>query len=110
MNCLGTTHANIKNYCFYLLPLVLNYLDVSVFIGVQSYVNQTNWFWNNGTMVNDSVFPASNKSICQQVTWPLTYNDGINLYPKKCETGLAHFVCKTLCKLVAKVDFYIYSC
>ena len=39
------------------------------------------------------------------MTWPLTYNDGINLYSKDCETGISHFACHTLCKLVKKTFF-----
>ena len=44
------------------------------------------------------------------MTWPLTYDDGINLYTKECGTGKSHFVCKTLCELSAKIDFCIQRC
>ena len=72
--------------------------DISVFIGARSDVNQTKWYWNNITEVNNTMFPESNSSVCQQMTWPLTYNDGINLRPKQCETGMSHYVCQVLCK------------
>ena len=74
---------------------LLAFIDVSVFTGARSDVNQVNWFWNNGTMVaNTTNYPASNASVCEQMTWPLTYDDGINLRAKECKSGLSHHVCR----------------
>ena len=45
-------------------------------------------------MVADtSNFPPSDIFVCQQMTWPLTYDDGINLRAKDCSEE-AHFVCR----------------
>ena len=68
--------------------------DISVFIGARSHVGQSHWTWNNGTRVADtSSFPSSNTSACEQMTWPLTYDDGINLRAKKCSKE-AHYACR----------------
>ena len=75
------------------------FLDISVFLGARSNVGQTNWFSENGTMVDDSRYPSSNQSICQQMTMPLTYDDGINLLPKPCNQDEAYFTCDISCKL-----------
>ena len=64
-----------------------------MFLGAQSNVGQTNWFWENGTVVNDSRYPLSNQSVCQQMSVPLTYEDGINLLPKRCDKDAAYFAC-----------------
>ena len=50
-------------------------------------------------MVDDSRYPSSNQSICQQMTMPLTYDDGINLLPKPCDQDEAYFTCDVSCKL-----------
>ena len=50
-------------------------------------------------MINNALFPTSNESVCQEMTWPLTYDDGINLRSKKCESGMAHYFCEIKCKL-----------
>ena len=44
-------------------------------------------------MVNDSRYPPSNQSVCQQMSLPLTYDDGINLFPKSCDQDEAYFAC-----------------
>ena len=44
-------------------------------------------------MVNDSRYPPSNLSVCQQMSVPLTYDDGINLLPKDCVQDEAFFAC-----------------
>ena len=74
-------------------------LDISVFSGARSDVNQSNWFWENRTMVDDSNYPTSDPSVCQQMSLPLTYDDGINLLPKDCENDEAHYVCEIPCKI-----------
>ena len=74
-------------------------LDISVFIGARSNVSQDQWYWNNNTEVNNTMFPESNSSLCQQMTWPLTYNDGINLRPKQCNKK-AYFACQFKCKFL----------
>jgi len=50
--------------------------------------------WNNGTIIKDPTFQTSDQSDCQQMTWPLTYDDGINLRPKECGSGIAHYICR----------------
>ena len=74
-----------------------NFLDISIFIGAQSPLNQSKWFWKNGSAVNNSMFRSSNKSLCQQMTWPLIYDDGINLHEKTCNEE-AYFLCRFKCK------------
>ena len=44
-------------------------------------------------MVNDSRYPPSPQSVCQQMSLPLTYDDGINLLPKRCDQDEAYFAC-----------------
>ena len=50
-------------------------------------------------MVDDSRYPTSNQSICQQMSLPLTYDDGINLLPKRCDQDEAYFVCESPSKI-----------
>ena len=73
-------------------------IDISIFIGARSMVSSSSWSWNNKTMINDSNFQPSKKSACQQMTWPLTFTDGINMRPKQCEPGKSYFVCSFECK------------
>ena len=74
------------------------FIDISIFIGARSDVNESNWFWNNGKKINDPDFPPSDPSVCQQMTWPLSYEDGINLRPKRCDQGESYYVCDIKCK------------
>ena len=74
--------------------------DISIFSGVRSDHNQPDWFLNNGTKITfplDIFYPTANASLCQQITWPLIYDDGINLLPKRCDEE-AYFMCQILCK------------
>ena len=65
-----------------------------MFIGARSHVGELHWTWNNGTKVADtSNFSLSDTSVCEEMTWPLTYGDGINLRAKDCSKE-AHYVCK----------------
>ena len=54
-------------------------------------------------------FPPPDTSVCEQMTWPLTYDDGINLRAKDCSEE-AHFVCRVdgnICLLLFSFDdFY----
>ena len=50
-------------------------------------------------MINNAIFSTSKESVCQEMTWPLTYDDGINLRPKNCESGISHYVYEIKCKL-----------
>ena len=45
-------------------------------------------------MITDPTYPSSNTSVCEQMTWPLTYDDGINLRAKECGTGKSHYICQ----------------
>ena len=69
--------------------------DISVFTGARSDVNQSDWFWDNdNTMITaDDNYPPSDTSVCEQMTWPLTYDDGINLHPKLCSDE-AYYICQ----------------
>ena len=69
------------------------FADFSVFLGARSNVGHENWIWENGTMVNNSRHPLSDQSVCQQMSVPLTYDDGINLLPKRCDQDEAYFAC-----------------
>ena len=65
-----------------------------MFTEARSDVNQSNWFRDGETMIaSDSNYTLSNTSICQQMTWPLTYDDGINLHPKLCSDE-AFYICQ----------------
>ena len=76
--------------------------DIGVFIGARSDVNQSEWFWNNDTRITNSVYLTSNTSTCQQMSWPLTYDNGINLHRKFCDEE-AYFVCQSKCKSRFKI-------
>ena len=76
------------------------FIDISVFTGARSNASSSGWIWNNGTMVDNKNFPCK-KNICQQMTWPFTYSDGINLRPKKCKEK-SHFICSLPCKFATK--------
>jgi len=88
-----------KLFCHIEKSVVLH-ADISVFICARSDVGQSDWFWSNGTIVIDPTFPTSNTSTCQQMTWPLTYDDGINLRPKECGSGTARYMCKVKGKMI----------
>ena len=45
-------------------------------------------------MVNDPRYPLSDQSVCQEMSMPLAYDDGINLLPKLCDQGKAYFACE----------------
>ena len=85
----------------YNLSKLLNFCltDISIFLGARSNVSQTNWLWENGTIVNDSRYPPSNQSVCQQMSMPLTYDDGVNLLPKRCNEDEAFYACSITCKV-----------
>jgi len=73
--------------------------DISLFIGARSDKNRINWFWENGTMItNYSNFPLSNASLCEEMSFPFSYNDGINLLRKRCTQDKAYFACDIPCK------------
>ena len=57
-------------------------------------MGQSDWFWDDGTRINGLDYFTTNVSVCQQMSWPLTYDDGINLLDKNCETGISHYICK----------------
>ena len=60
-------------------------------------------------MVNDSRYPLSPQSVCQQMSLPLTYDDGINLLPKRCDQDEAYFACDIPRKLYFN-DFLLQFC
>ena len=53
-------------------------------------------------MVNDLRYPPSNQTVCQQMSLPLTYDDGINLLPKHCDQDEAYYACDIPCKLLVR--------
>ena len=57
-------------------------------------MGQYDWFWEDGTRITDPDYSTTNVSVCQQMSWPLTYDDGINLHAKDCETGVSNYICK----------------
>ena len=72
--------------------------DVSVFVGARSEESESKWYWRNGTVIVDQSYPISDQSVCQQMSWPLTYEDGINLRGKRCQDE-AYFLCQIECKV-----------
>jgi len=77
--------------------LAFMFSEISLFFGASSNVGQTNWFWENGSIVNEVNYPTSDQSICEQMSVPLTYDEGINLLPKPCDEK-AYFACEVECK------------
>ena len=82
------------------------FTDISVFVGARSNVNESGWFWSNRTIIVDQSYPVSDQSICQQISWPLTYDDGINLRGKRCEDE-AYFLCQTKCNLFMSFILFV---
>ena len=66
-------------------------------MGGRSALGQSDWLWNNGTIINDTEFGSSITESCQQMSWPLTYDDDINLRGKVCEEE-AYFMCQVKCE------------
>ena len=60
-------------------------------------MGQSDWFWNNETVITNSNYPTADASTCQQMAWPLTYDDGINLRGKDCEAE-DYFMCELKCE------------
>ena len=75
-------------------------LDINVFIGARSDVGQSDWFWNNKTIMNNSSYLTADNSVCQQIAWPLTYDDGINMRGKDCDSE-GYFMCQIKCEFSA---------
>ena len=72
-------------------------------------MGQLLWSWRNGTKINNTLYPLSDPSVCEQMSWPLTYDDGINLRAKPCEEE-SHFVCEIQCKiLLASYQVILFS-
>ena len=90
-------HQQTSPIIFYVIGTYNHFtsiVDISVFIGARSHYGQLHWTWNNGTMVADARnFPPPDTSVCQEMTWPLTYDDGINLRAEDCAEE-AHYVCR----------------
>ena len=72
-------------------------VDISVFVGGRSQIDENVWKSSDGSKIENKKYPPGDKSICQQMTWPLTYNDGVNLRSMKCNQE-AYFICQTKCK------------
>ena len=72
-------------------------VDISVFVGGRSQIDENVWKNSDGSKIENLKYPPGDKSICQQMTWPLTYNDGVNLRSMKCNQE-AYFICQTKCK------------
>ena len=70
-------------------------IDISVFIGARSNLGATTWVWNNGTTVVESTYGTTPLNVCQQMSVPLTYENGINMLPKNCDSDEAYFICET---------------
>ena len=73
-------------------------LDISIFLGPRS---NTNSFCKNGTLAENAnnTNCTFNVPSCQQISLPLTYDDGINLLPKRCDRDKAYFACDVPRKL-----------
>jgi len=91
---------NVINLC-----KLIAFLDYRLFVGARSDVGQSDWFWNNETRITDPNYHASNSSDCQQMTWPLTYDDGINLSPKLCSKEYFH-LCQIMCKIFWMLELF----
>ena len=72
-------------------------VDISLFVGGRSQINENVWKNSDGSKIENKKYPPGDELICQQMTWPLTYNDGVNLRSMKCNQK-AYFICQTKCK------------
>ena len=43
------------------------------------------------------------------MTWPLTYDDGVNLRAKRCSSGMARYICRISGELAMSVTSLQYS-
>ena len=77
--------------------VLCNVPDIRIFLEAPSNISLTNWLWENKSSVNNSRYPPSNQSVCQQISLPLTYDDGINLLSKRCDQDEAYYACEVPC-------------
>ena len=69
-----------------------------MYIGARSDVVQSSWFWSNEKPVGENKeFSTADVSVCQQMAWPLTYDDEINLHGKDFNSE-AYFMCEFKCE------------
>ncbi|CAK8679940.1 unnamed protein product [Clavelina lepadiformis] len=68
--------------------------DINVFIGARSDVGESNWFWNDGSLVTDPSFPSSNSSVCQQMAYHYSDNKTWELSPHSCGLTKAYYICQ----------------
>ena len=65
-------------------------------------MGKSDWFWENETKINASDFSTNSDSGCQQMSWPLTYSDGINLNAKNCQEE-SYALCQYKCKIILNI-------
>ena len=56
-------------------------------------------------VANASNYPTSNTSVCEQMTWPLTYIDGVNLRGKLCSEQ-TYYICQVEC-ISLLVEYFV---
>ena len=96
------------------------YTDISIFFGrrplreaIENDTNcteanktsQVNSLLNNETTINCTTDAAQNPP-CVLMSFPLTYDDGINLLPKRCDQDEAYFACNVPCKFLDALAFF----
>ena len=79
----------------------LFFVDIHVYVGARSNVNQTQWFWSDQKNITNTRFPAANPSSCQQIGIRYLYNDTSEQWintAQSCNTAKAYYVCETIIK------------
>ncbi|XP_076817985.1 uncharacterized protein LOC143463404 [Clavelina lepadiformis] len=83
----------VRPYNVALSPIYIP--DINVFIGARSDVNETDWFWSNGSLVtDDSTFPSANPDICQQIAYHYTDNQAWSEISTICGSSSGYYVCQ----------------
>ena len=67
---------------------------MSIFLGVRSEINQTQWYYPDGTIATHSFYPNPDPDVCQQITWQFGYDDDISFRPTNCEYKTTEFICE----------------
>ena len=74
---------------------------MTILWGIHSDVNQSAWFWNNGTIVDDNgSYPNATTSTCQQLAWAFDVkvpSKNFAYHPIGCSDE-AYYICEFECK------------
>ena len=83
-------------------------IDMPVFLGVRSFENSRLWVSSDQNVLLHPSIGFSMEGVCEQMSVPLSYDDGINLRPRKCSNVEAYVACAIRCEYVHFIDAFFY--